>query len=286
MKLTILSAGRRVLQLGSEDLKNKVRFEDLVKLAIFEPIADRFVKISPGLMRKLVKRLIDELTAETALIDDIIFERFREAPLSGRGKGSVIAFTSKDLMKRSKTASSGQYPSVMDNIFTGEMEASVRWKNLSNRWIRDKERRTSLNAERFFVNTGQLGQQLRKIDIAQRAGGFSIDSELSKNDRGSVIRTGVMQLGDLQVTIFPRLNASMLPMLASGRWTDTNNGYFEEQFFPNRMGEKLSGPQGRQGKIYRPLVLPILQFFLAYRIPRAINRAVTSYSRNRTEGGG
>jgi hypothetical protein len=75
-------------------------------------------------------------------------------------------------------------------------------------------------------------------------------------------------LGALRIHIFPRIGPALLPGLASGRWTQTTtDGRFERQLFGNAQWvRKLAGPPGRQ----RPIMQPVVQFWILHRIPRAI----------------
>lgn len=85
-------------------------------------------------------------------------------------------------------------------------------------------------------------------------------------------------LGRIRATIFPRLSARLMPGLASGRWTDVlSRSDFEQTYLPTAsagksasIADKLSGGRGP----YRPLVLPITQFFILNRIPDALARNI------------
>ena len=153
----------------------------------------------------------------------------------------------------------------------------VNWVDLSPGWVRFKSYNHPQNARKFFKAGGHLVGAFRsgqnQAAWVTRFGGIKIKSrhdlnKLKKYRRSTVTRAWV--LGDLEINIFPNIAAALLPMLASHRWSDESQGAFEETFFRGEMQEKLVGPPGR----HRPLIQPLVQFWMAFRIPAAINRSI------------
>ena len=91
-------------------------------------------------------------------------------------------------------------------------------------------------------------------------------------------------LGKINIRIFPNIATSLLPGLASRRWSDTGstNGAMERAMLAPSVALKLAGGGvGGTEVPYRPLILPITQFWMLVRIPNAIARALKANIRNR-----
>lgn len=153
----------------------------------------------------------------------------------------------------------------------------INWVDLTPRWVRFKRYSHPQNANKFFKHRGRLVAQLRtpsnQAAWVTRFGGIKVTANqavgrLKRRRKTEVERKWV--IGDLTIKVFPNISASLLPMLASHRWSDHGNGEFENAFFRGVMREKLVGPVLR----HRPLLQPITQFWMAFRIPRAIERAI------------
>lgn len=160
------------------------------------------------------------------------------------------------------------------------------WKSsfLRGRAGRKKEharmRSSYTGANNFFRLSGGLQsyfQRQGRSIIASRFGGVSADVKLQGNSDNRTIRSREgrreldIELGRIQVQIFPRISPALMPMLASGRWTDTpKRAAFERAMLPKGVADKLSGGRGP----YRPLVLPITQLWIIHRIPGAISREI------------
>jgi hypothetical protein len=87
------------------------------------------------------------------------------------------------------------------------------------------------------------------------------------------------KLGEIHAHIFPRVASGLLPGLASNTWTAASRSAdLEYAIMPKRSSEKLSG--GLNGP-YRPLVLPIVQFYILKRIPyileKGLKKAVSKF---------
>lgn len=156
-------------------------------------------------------------------------------------------------------------------------QGGVNWVDLTPRWVKRKTRAGSRGARKFFwfrgTLKGQLNNPVNSASWITKAGGVKVKvtqdirglkpKRKTKLDRDWVI-------GAIDIEIFPNLSSAMLPMLASRRWDDTNQGGLDRYLFSGTMRDKLVGPPDR----HRPLVQPIMQFWMAFRIPQAIRRAI------------
>jgi hypothetical protein len=86
-----------------------------------------------------------------------------------------------------------------------------------------------------------------------------------------------LDLGGVKIKIFPKIASSLLPMLSSGRWTDGGDGRFEHTYLTKSAANKLVGNQSKKGAPFRPLVLPVTQFFMLNRIPGVVMRSAGQY---------
>lgn len=88
--------------------------------------------------------------------------------------------------------------------------------------------------------------------------------------------TAKVILGRVTLTMFPRLSPSLAPMLSTRRWTSSGNGQLERYLFGGtKTMHKFTNGRGE----YRPLLTPVLQFFMLSRIPAAVNASVRDYMR-------
>jgi len=157
----------------------------------------------------------------------------------------------------------------------------MNWIDLSSRWVRMKMykdlKRGPQNARKFFADTGNLKGTLRsgqnQASWISRFGGIKIKSHHDVTKLRQYRKTQIEKrwvLGELEIQIFPNISQALLPMLSSHRWTDHNEGAFENMLFSGKTRDKLVGPPGR----HRPLLQPITQFWMAFRIPAAIKRSI------------
>jgi hypothetical protein len=153
----------------------------------------------------------------------------------------------------------------------------MNWIDLSSRWVRMKMYRNPQNARRFFKNNSTLVGNFRsrpnQAAWVSRFGGIKIKSHHDTSKLRQFRKTTIEKrwvLGGLEIQIFPNISQALLPMLSSHRWTDHNDGAFENMLFSGKTRDKLVGPPGR----HRPLLQPITQFWMAFRIPAAIKRSI------------
>lgn len=153
----------------------------------------------------------------------------------------------------------------------------INWVDLTPRWVRYKRAKGSKGVRKFFWYRGQLKGQLQNgINVqawVAKMGGVKVRMTSEANRLRPYRRRMIERrwvVGSIDIEIFPNLTPALLPMLASRRWTDTTDGTFERFMFNGKMRDKLVGPPMK----HRPLMQPITQFWLAFRIPTAIRRAI------------
>lgn len=155
----------------------------------------------------------------------------------------------------------------------------IVWKALTTRGKRRFTNRgtTGHNKDRFFRDTDQLVQTLRStlLDaLISRAGGVRVFVERSYDvPRGTFVKA-TQAFASISVRIFPSLTGHHLKALTTGRWSDFNRHALLERFL---FGEgdtfiKLRGPKVPY-HIHRPLLQPVMSFFMIYRIPRVLSLA-------------
>ena len=174
---------------------------------------------------------------------------------------------------------------------------SVAWAPLSYHYLLQKMRRFSgasktfiANDQRMFRFGGYLSGYFRRESasiVDTRFGGVDLKVNTEGLDENPRFDGDVDQLsfgddlkefliGRLSLTIFPNISPSLLPGLASSRWTATlQRPDFEDSMFSDlRTAQKLSQHHG-DNYYYRPLVLPAVQFWVMVRIPAAIQAALS-----------
>jgi hypothetical protein len=148
---------------------------------------------------------------------------------------------------------------------------SVQWRDLSPNWIRQKQGRSPQGYNRFFIDTGDLIADLQARQSRLLGGGIRARVLATRSKKAP--STSKMVLGRISIHMFPTINPALIPMLTSNRWTSSNNGDFERSVLGVASARKLAGPEG----YHRALLLPIFQFWLAFRIPRSIEFAVDTW---------
>lgn len=287
MRITISKKGKTKLQTLTRD-----QLSHEISETVLEGMAEAaHVLISPARLRNLTKSIEAQAGLEALRIFDrgvAIIKRSRTLSVRDAFSSSPettrrprLAFSDADL------ASSRRRPVRGDlNLAATSVKAqdSVHWGDLSPGWVQHKYGVNRQNATRFFLNTGQLASKITSERAAYVAHLGGVSSNVDTADlkpRKLVVERGRVTLGRVDVVIFPGLGPQHLPMLASRRWTDSTGGAFEKRFFGGRTGEKLAGPPGH----HRPLFTPLIQFWLAFRIPAAIDRAVQTWASNPRRGG-
>lgn len=156
----------------------------------------------------------------------------------------------------------------------GRAKNKWTWPNLSNRWMNEK------GNDRFFENTGRLKDFLSKQSAVKRFGEtrITIKRDVYRNFRRSPqsasARSAKVLLVMFDVKMAPKISPRMLPFLEQGD-VSTNNptSGLEFRMFGPHYGQKLRGPKGAPGR-HRPLIQPVLNYYLRYKLPHAMARAI------------
>lgn len=176
----------------------------------------------------------------------------------------------------------GKFTALGDSMPQG----GLNWLDLSKAWAAEKLRTRPATANKFFIYTGRLRRQLLQPGYAlskfRQFGGSSVDYKGIKPLQKRLLQKGDANtvLAEMQVSFLSDIPSSLLPMLASRRWTDNSDGAFERRMIGGVTGDKLAGPDGR----YRPLFQPLLQFWIAYRFPSVIAASVRKVMKDRSVG--
>lgn len=240
-------------------------------------LKDKVVSVSPDRLRKTTAALVAAANTESLSLFDRVAERIGIE--SGAPGSTVWAIHSHQLM-----GSSGRDPG-----------GSISWKSLSKRYSEWKTGRSSrlIKRRRRKVEqrdyhtgihdlTGTMKTYFEKNSryiVTNRFGGIQADINLDRLREGMkpIVEDGSWGdahwgLGRITLRIFPKLSPHLMPMLSSRQWIATSNEtLLEREFLPPATANKLSG--GKHGPV-RPLVLPIVQFYILHRIPGAVYKAL------------
>lgn len=232
---------------------------------ILQVMANRTFAVSPERLQRLANQLEAAAEAEAYKLFEVI--------------DSIVG-------RRQLVFGSPQISNPLDP----EVGGRITWKPLSPDYAQWKGRSVA-RARRggngrfgsvrpnagMFVLTGTMknyfGRSGRTI-VKNRFGGVRVKADTSQMSQSADAYFGranaTVILGRIQIQIYPLISPALMPMLASRRWTDVGpHSLFERETMAPMTANKLSG--GEHGP-YRPLVLPITQFFILHRIPGAISR--------------
>lgn len=197
--------------------------------------------------------------------------RFVNTLLIGRNyKGTNEKITALELLTGGSKIESGG-----DRLETSKLNVSgssyIFWEKLYS-----KDRYKPGKRRSWFIKTGAL-QQFMKANLA--------NTIRSKGGRSKVrIKTNPQALTDMEkggrgrinaivatmyISILPGLTGTGLPLFAddSTKWYHAD-GSLERRFFSDDVAEKLLGPIVKDGeRRYRPILQPMIQFWVKYRIP-------------------
>ena len=132
----------------------------------------------------------------------------------------------------------------------------------------------------YFRNQGTSIVQGRMggVKVTIDASGLQAGSRSTVSDYAYGEAIDKLLIGRLDIEVFPDVTASLLPGLASNRWTKTlENGQFEEDIFDGtKTGYKLA-QNHHDSVFYRALVAPAVQFWILVRIPTVIRQRLQLY---------
>lgn len=182
----------------------------------------------------------------------------------------------------------------------------ITWDSLTLAYQKHKDSRYPGSSDSMFWYTGRLRAYFRNNAnsiIDNRFGGVSVKMGSTTNQETAYTRDYIaanykkwekklagdsaenILLGSMEIQIFPKIAKHLMPMLSSHRWSDVGSwgqqGNFERAMMPNSDGAKatVANKLTNSNGSYRPLVLPVVQFWLAVRIPNAIFRRLKEYFR-------
>lgn len=257
--------------------------EDISKLITAGAVAEA-IELTPRFLDRLEDRVRRAATGEAERMMDIIVS-LMDKPQPGANPG----ISGSDLTRGTDLFASG----------------NLSWKPLSDRYARSKDlmvRRWGMTGKtararssRYFVNKATLRNYLKgrgPTIIKNRLGGMEVTVDRKLTDRSFMSANhkwtprasdlimdgdvGKIVLGRVTLTMFPRLSPAMAPMLATRQWTSGGDGAMEKAMFG---GTKTLHKLLNRRASYRPLITPVVQFFMLSRIPAAVNRSVTDYLR-------
>jgi hypothetical protein len=148
-------------------------------------------------------------------------------------------------------------------------DGKVTWPDYSDKYLLNKRKHFPETVANYLIRTGTLRDYLiqnQSTIVKDKFGGVvvTVDTNPAKPGKSTINK---ILLGRIEIDIFPKIAEGMLPMLSSGRnWGATNDGAFDREMFPEEVAKKLAD----HAKSYRPLILPITQFWMLVRIPNAI----------------
>lgn len=246
-------------------------------------------KTSPGQLKALVKSLENGANREAnkmfGMIVQII-DRSRGASGVGRpvvGVSAAMMKVGTDSNKESRLRL--DFPKGVTG-FTGV----VPWQRLSVGWQTFKAKKAPANKDKFFKGkTGRLREQLGNNGNAYMRewfGGVKVTSAFAATTKPGggpkpPMKNTAATLADIEIHIFPKVAPTLFPGLASRRWNDVDmDGRLERRV--------VKGEQMRRKLINgfvphkRPLLQPVAQFWIMYRIPAVIRTRLQSWLSNQT----
>lgn len=246
------------------------RIEAAVEKTILDVVRVEAIEISKGRMQKLARELQTVATLEALKLFSLV--------------SNVI-----DSGERGFSFAGGQ----------------VRWEKLNYLYQLRKQRRAAgrfgksaskadisraaARAGGFFILSGRLKAYFKRQGssiVLNRFGGVKVDVNTTGLSRSLALKIDSdvkFELGRINVSIFPKIDPSLMPMMASRQWADvTPRATFERAMLPEGVANKLSGGRGP----YRPLVLPLTQYFMLVRIPGALRSQISKATRTTIRSAG
>lgn len=156
------------------------------------------------------------------------------------------------------------------------MMGGVNWRDLTQRWARTKRRNYPGSEKKFFIYSGSLLNWMRREKYgsgkAGKFGGATVRRSMVSDLKKRRLTRGDTEwaLDRLVIEVYPNIPSILLPMLTSFDWRDHSEGLFEKRMIGGVIGDKLAGPEG----YHRPLLQPLTQFWIAYRLPRVVAQTI------------
>lgn len=149
------------------------------------------------------------------------------------------------------------------------------WQPLSGRTVRRKVKARRSNPAGYFEDTGNLKNYFSRFSATEAINRLGVTAAWKSGTVDSPVRGRVnfsVVLGTISINLFPKIK-NYLAALADQKY-DPNVKLENLLFGSNPVGRKLKGPQMGPNSIHRPLVQPVLSYFLNVGIPNAVIRAV------------
>lgn len=250
--------------------REMARAEGEIRGRMMENIMRAAIPLNRKKVDALAKELVEAADHETLSLFTAVAAH--TGKLGGKPGGLVNAIFGSDLA----------YPGEQDG-------GVVQWKRLSERYSNwkankgHKRNKRTRNKSRITYHTeihDLTGTMKRYFErngsyiVHNRFGGIKANINYDGISEYRLVtddkRYKNRGLGRIDLVIFPRLAPNLLPMLSGRTWSKTGDGtHLERELLPERTADKLSG--GKYGPV-RPLVLPIVQFYILNRIPGAVQR--------------
>lgn len=276
-------------------------FDRAVATAIFSTVNERAVELTKRKVVRLAAALRQAAMTEAYQLllnaADILFQ-------GGDARGQSV--------RGESMAPKTQYRSLKTGLSGAATGGVLPWAPLTLKYSMEKFKHFPANINRTLVREGYVMEYLlfaHKSVVETRFGGIEVSiggtpigaetgpQALARSLTAIGSATGLTgRVGDarsenyrqvinkIKIKMFPRIAPALLPGLASRRWTDTGNTYgaMERATLPAGVANKLA-PAGDGAQLpYRPLILPLTQFWMLVRIPNAIGLALRKFTQDYT----
>lgn len=159
-------------------------------------------------------------------------------------------------------------------------QALATWQPLKKSTILRKKN------NKFFEDTGQLHHYLQGVDGLSKLGASKVTVDTAAFDPGAYERKDV-QMARIRVELFPNLPARQRAILTTEGFRPDPTGSLETKMFGAAVGEKLTGPKNPGTRFryrYRPLVPPVLRWYLAYKLPQVAAAKIAAFNFKKRTG--
>lgn len=249
--------------------------QDKIADDLLGDLKNKVVSVSPSRLRKTADALVEAANDESlSLFDNAAARIGVESSAPGTLVGAIY---SHQLANGIDPGGRVQWQSHSKRYSEWKTGRSYRLLKRRRRKTEKRDYHTGIhdltgNMKRYFEKSGHY-------IVTNRFGGIKVDINLDRMNEGMKPRVEDSSWGDkywglgrITLKVFPKLSPHLMPMLSSRRWYETGGGtLLEREFLPPATADKLSG--GQHGPV-RPLVLPIVQFYILHRIPGAVYKAL------------
>lgn len=247
--------------------------EKAVEALLLKQLKDKTIRAGLPRLQAISDLMLSVATAEAQKLFVVLADRLDE------GGDPIRALTGADLAE-----------GMSARVSVG---GQVVWDALNQRYYNWKGRVRPDNQDKMFrFNNGAttLSSYFRRSSasiVDSRLGGVQLSINTAPRDEEDTTLDPKnppdldgeeldIFIGRIGLRIFPDITASLLPGLASNRWMAINEGdpSLELEIFDGlRTADKLAQPHNGRF-VYRPLVVPAMQFWILIRIPQAVRAAV------------